>query len=134
MVAASSLEWSLGSNTFYELGIHFGITLGDLGVTLGPSWAAMEPFWEHFGYTFCLPERVGSPKVPQEAHTPKFPHPFGTVVGVKKRKKLCPEAPQTESLKMRRKSVPKRCDFEILDHAKVWGSCPKSSVSAFEKK
>ena len=37
-------------------------------------------------------------------------------------------------MKIRRKSDPKGCDFEVLDQPKVWESCPKSSFSAFEKK
>ena len=94
----------------------------------------MVPFWGHFGHTFCLPKRAGSPKVPQEAPPRIKSHPFGYHFGVKNHKKSFPEAPQTESLKMCRKSVPIGCDFDGLDLAKVWEGCSKSSFSAFEKK
>ena len=93
----------------------------------------MVPFWGHFGHTFCLPKRAGSPKVPQEAPPRIKSQAFGYHFGVKNRKKSFPEAPQTESLKMCRKSVPIGCDFDGLDLAKVWEGCSKSSFSAFEK-
>ena len=103
-------------------------------MTLGRFLAAMVLFWGHFGHTFCLPKRAGSPKVPQEAPPRIKSQAFGYHFGVKNHKKSFPEAPQTESLKMCRKSVPIGCDFDGLDLAKVWEGCSKSSFSAFEKK
>ena len=59
---------------FMTLGYLWGSNLTtwvDLGILFGANVAPSGPFWEHFGYTFCVQKWDGAPKVPQEAPTPK---------------------------------------------------------------
>ena len=80
----------------YLLGSHLATweVLGTLfGVISGPSGH----FWGHFGYPICVQKLDGAPKVPQEALTPNFPHPFGDLLGPKITKSRLQRHPKTSS-------------------------------------
>ena len=86
----------------YLLGSHLATweVLGTLfGVIFGPSGH----FWGHFGCPMCVQKIDGAPKVPQEALTPKFPHPFGDLLGPQITKSRLQRHPKTSSGNCREK-------------------------------